>query len=76
MKRTKTTDYNWLGPMNDWLCAWALKEYETQITSHLKRGRRKTTFRYAVPEFQSDIIDAMNDGDEERAKALKMSRII
>ena len=66
---------DWLGPMNDWLCAWALKEYDAQIAAHIKRGRRKTTFRYTVPEFQADIIDAMNDGDEERAKAIKLSRI-
>ena len=69
------TDREWLGAMNDWLCAWAVKEYEVQFAAHRKRGRRRTTFRYAVPQFQTDVIDAMNAGDEERAKALKLSRI-
>ncbi len=66
---------NWLGPMNDWLGHWAMGEYEKQHAAHVKAGRKAKTFRFVVPEFQSDLIDAMNAGDEERAKALKLSRI-
>ncbi len=65
----------WQIPMRDWLQRWALDEAEIQRLAHIKRRRSPKTFRYVVPDFQADMIDALNKGDEERAKALKLSTI-
>jgi len=66
---------NWHGPMNTWLCERAIREYESQLAAHIKARRARSTFRYSVPDWQEDIIDAMNRGDEETAKAIKLGMV-
>lgn len=74
---TKPTDANptdWQGPFNLGLCRAAHTEYRAQLAAHKKRGRRPSTFRYTVPAWQADAIDAMARNDEEAAKAAKLFR--
>lgn len=65
----------WQIPMRDWLQGWVWYEAQAQRARHAKRRRSPKAFRYVVPDFQADMIDALNKGDEERAKALKLSTI-
>ena len=53
---------------------YAAMAAHAQRASHLKAGRRLSTFRFSPPEVQRDLIDALNKGrhpgQEERAKGL------
>lgn len=65
----------WWGPGQRWLEQEALKEYRVQLAAHQKRGRAKSTFRYTLPDWHRDAVDALGRNDEERFKAIKLDRI-
>ena len=65
----------WWTPCNAWLCRRALAEYRVQLASHVKRGRKASTFRYNPPEWHRDAVSALGDNDEETFKAIKLANL-
>jgi len=65
----------WWGPGQRWVEQEAAKEYAAQLQAHIKRGRSKNTFRYVVPDWQRELVDALGANDEETFKFLKLQRI-
>ena len=65
---------DWQGSFNAGLIRKAQMEWRIQRSAHLKRRRSIRTFRYVVPQWQSDAIEAMARNDEEAAKAAVLYR--
>jgi len=57
------------------LCKMALEEYKQQRAAWVKAGRSPNTFRYSVPEWQQEIVDALGRNDENDTKGLLIRRI-
>jgi len=63
--------------MSDWwslaaarLERLALEEYRRQRAAWVKSGRSPKSFRYTVPDWQRDVIDALGRNDENDVKGL------
>lgn len=65
---------DWLPPFLKKLERDALAEYRVQRNKWLKLGRSPKTFRYSPPEWQRMAIEACNENNEERAKAILLFR--
>ena len=63
---------NWQLSAKKYLERLGQSEYEQQLNQHLKRGRRKSTFRYCPTEYHSQLIECLNKDSEEGFKGLKM----
>ncbi len=63
--------------MSDWwslaaarLERLAVEEYRRQRAAWVNTGRSPKSFRYAVPDWQRDVIDALGRNDENDVKGL------
>lgn len=65
----------WWTPGNRWLEKRALAEYRVQLASHVKRGRKPSTFRYTPPDWHRDAMVALGRNDEETFKAIKLANL-
>jgi hypothetical protein len=74
LEAPKMTTTDWQSGFGRMLERAAFREYESQVAAHLRRGRKRSTFRYSVPEWQQSAVDAMGRNDEEAAKASAMAR--
>ena len=59
---------DWHAPFKARLERLANKAYKDQLRAWEKSGRKKSTFRYAPPEWQIAAIDALDKNDENAAK--------
>jgi hypothetical protein len=67
--------YDWWGPAQKWLLQEAQKEEQMQLRAHLRRRRKKSTFRYIPPQWHRDAMEALGANDEEWFKAIKLQQI-
>ena len=74
-KRQRNTRLDWWTAGNAWLQQQSGKEYQSQLRAHLKRGRKKSTFRYSPPDWIRDAVAALGRNDEETFKAIKLGAI-
>ena len=47
-------------------------EYKEQLSQHLKKGRKKSTFRYCPSEYHSTLIEYLSEDNERGFKATKL----
>lgn len=59
------------GAAQDFLNKEAAKEYSAQMVQHLKRGHKRSTMRYSVPEWQADMVEALKLDDPSTFLNLK-----
>lgn len=63
------------GAAQDFLNKEAAKEYSAQMAQHLKRGHKRSTMRYSVPEWQADMVEALKLDDPSTFLNLKYAYV-
>ena len=70
-----TEQHDWWSAVQARACALGLQEYQRQRAAWLKSGRSARTFRYTVPDWQRDVVEALGRCDEAAAKAAVLSAV-